>query len=72
MKPIATSRVYGAESLHTMMHELVYVGGAVGLAVMSFAVFAVMALGLVVWLAGSAWARRPPEGPGGTLPRRPR
>jgi hypothetical protein len=45
-----------------MFHELIKICGALGLVVTTAAIFLTAALGLIVWLAGTDWARRPPAG----------
>ena len=43
----------------TMAQKLIFIGGAVGVAVAALALVVVILFGLLVWLGGSSWARRP-------------
>jgi hypothetical protein len=45
-----------------MFHALTIICEAFGLAVTGLAIFVTGALGLIVWLAGTDWAQRPPAG----------
>ena len=45
-----------------MIHDLIIVSEALGLAVTGMAILVTAVIGLLVWLAGTDWARRPPAG----------
>lgn len=45
-----------------MIPKLLFFCGAVGVAVLTVAVVLAVAVGFVVWLGGSSWARQPRVG----------
>jgi len=61
VKPRGERGVKGADAI-LMLHALTLLCGALGLAVTGLAIFVTTALGLMVWLAGTDWAQRPPAG----------
>ena len=46
-----------------MIHKLFIVCSAIGLAMTALSIVLTAALGLMVWLGGTQWVRRPPARP---------
>jgi hypothetical protein len=45
-----------------MMPKLLFLCGALGVALLTVAVVLAVAMGFIVWLGGSSWARQPRAG----------
>ncbi len=64
MKQTGRFRVIVPVTEDNLMPELMIICGACGVFVTGVAILVAVALGMLVWLAGTDWARRPSKGAG--------